>query len=85
MLAAVAGGSRPCVSPTSNIRLDDVRATGVTFEDRQDLLGQKSGRMTTHYSQAELSKLIEAAEKVCEAESRNSSATTWLRRKSGWI
>jgi len=60
-----------------------LRAAGVTFEDRQDLLGHKSGRMTTHYSQAELSKLIEAAEKVCEVESRNSPATTWLRRKSG--
>jgi integrase len=58
-------------------------AAGVSFEDRQDLLGHKSGRMTTHYSQAELSKLIEAAEKVCETESRNSPATTWLRRKMG--
>jgi len=60
-----------------------LRAAGVCFEDRQDLLGHKSGRITTHYSQAELSKLIEASEKACETESRKSSATTWLRRKTG--
>jgi hypothetical protein len=45
----------------------------VSFEDRQDLLGHKSGRITTHYSQAELSNLIAAAEKVCESESRKNS------------
>jgi integrase len=31
-----------------------LRAAGVTFEDRQDLLGHRSGRITTHYSAAEL-------------------------------
>ena len=41
-----------------------LRAAGVSFEDRQDLLGHRSGRITTHYSAAELSRLIEAAEKV---------------------
>ena len=59
-----------------------LRAAGVSFEDRQDLLGHKSGRITTHYSQAELSNLIAAAEKVCESESRKTPATTWLRRRS---
>jgi len=43
-----------------------LRAAGVSFEDRQDLLGHRSGRMTTHYSAAELSKLIESANTVCE-------------------
>ncbi len=43
-----------------------LRAAGVSFEDRQDLLGHRSGRITTHYSGAELSKLIEAAENVCD-------------------
>jgi hypothetical protein len=38
--------------------------------------------MATHYSQAELTNLIEAAEKVCDTESRKTPATTWLRRKS---
>ena len=55
----------------------------MSFEDRQDLLGHRSGRITTHYSQAELINLIEAAEKVCDAESRKTPAITWLRRKSG--
>lgn len=36
------------------------------FEDRQDLLGHRSGRITTHYSAAELSRLIEAADRVAE-------------------
>jgi integrase len=42
-----------------------LRSAGVTFEDRQDLLGHRSGRITTHYSAAELSRLIAAAESVC--------------------
>ena len=44
-----------------------LRAAGVSFEDRQDLLGHRSGRITTHYSAAELSKLIDAANSVCES------------------
>ncbi len=42
-----------------------LRAAGVSFEDRQDLLGHRSGRITTHYSAAELENLIAAAEEVC--------------------
>ena len=45
-----------------------LRAAGVTFEDRQDLLGHRSGRITTHYSAAELTRLIEAADMVCETD-----------------
>jgi integrase len=45
-----------------------LRAAGVSFEDRQDLLGHRSGRMTTHYSAAELSRLVEAANRVCERD-----------------
>src|SRR5579863_9801586 len=60
-----------------------LRAAGVSFEDRQDLLGHKSGRITTHYSQAELTSLIDAADRVCSTESRKSPATTWLRRRIG--
>jgi len=55
-----------------------LRAAGVSFEDRQDLLGHKSGRITTHYSAAELGNLIEAANKVCESR-RNSPLLTLLR------
>ena len=43
-----------------------LRAAGVSFEDRQDLLGHRSGRITTHYSAVEPSELIEAAEKVSQ-------------------
>ena len=42
-----------------------LRAAGVSFEDRQDLLGHVSGRITTHYSAAEVAKLIEVANKAC--------------------
>jgi integrase len=42
-----------------------LRAAGVSFEDRQDLLGHRSARITTHYSAAELSRLLEAANSVC--------------------
>src|SRR5271157_5390267 len=47
-----------------------LRSAGVSFEDRQDLLGHRSGRITTHYSAVELSRLIEAAEKVCDQDGR---------------
>lgn len=43
-----------------------LRAAGVSFEDRQDLLGHKSGRITTHYSAPELTQLIGAVETVCK-------------------
>lgn len=59
-----------------------LRAAGVSFEDRQDLLGHKSGRITTHYSAAELSNLIAAAERVCDENSRKSPAITLLRRRA---
>ena len=45
-----------------------LRAAGVGFEDRQDLLGHKNGRITTHYSNAELNNLLQAANKVCDME-----------------
>jgi integrase len=60
-----------------------LRAAGVSFEDRQDLLGHKSGRITTHYSRAELANLVAAAEKVCDSDSRKTPTTTWLRRRAG--
>jgi len=45
-----------------------LRAAGVSFEDRQDLLGHRSGRITTHYSSAELQNLFEAGNRVCEKQ-----------------
>ena len=43
-----------------------LRAAGVSFEDRQDLLGHRSGRITTHYSAAEVSRLLDAANRVSD-------------------
>lgn len=52
-----------------------LRTANVSFEDRQDLLGHKSSRITDHYSSAELENLIAAAEKVCVRGSRKIHAT----------
>ena len=58
-----------------------LRAAGVSFEDRQDLLGHRSGRITSHYSAAELTSLIEAANKVVEQGSRKSPALVMLKAR----
>lgn len=58
-----------------------LRAAGVSFEDRQDLLGHRSGRITTHYSAAELHKLIEAANKACD---RSSQGPVLTLLRTGW-
>ena len=55
-----------------------LRAAGVSFEDRQDLLGHKSGRITTHYSAAEIGNLFNAANKVCKTE-QDFTTSTLLR------
>ena len=81
---------RPAPWGFRNVRVHDLkhtfgrrlRAAGVSFEDRQDLLGHKSGRITTHYSQAELENLIEAANKVCALPSRKTPALVLLRKKT---
>lgn len=70
-----------------NLRVHDLRhtfgrrlrAVGVSLEDRQDLLGHESGRMTTHYSAAEIGSLIGAVNRICEEESRKIPAITFLR------
>ena len=70
-----------------NVRVHDLkhtfgrrlRASGISFEDRQDLLGHKSGRITTHYSAAEIGNLIRAADKICENNDLHSPTLTLLR------
>ena len=59
-----------------------LRAAGVPFEDRQDLLGHKTGKITTHYSAAELEALIQVANRVCETKSRKSPALVMLKQKA---
>jgi integrase len=55
-----------------------LRAAGVSFEDRQDLLGHYSGRVTTHYSKVEINRLIECVELLCEI--RQKPELTLIRR-----
>lgn len=55
-----------------------LRAAGVSFEDRQDLLGHKSGRITTHYSTAQFENLVSAANKAC-IRNDDSPTTSILR------
>lgn len=59
-----------------------LRAAGVSFEDRQDLLGHRSGRITTHYSMPELENLIAAANAVCGNGSRKTPALVLLRKNA---
>jgi Phage integrase family len=68
-----------------NVRVHDLRhtfgrrlrAAGVSFEDRQDLLGHRSTRVTTDYSAAELRNLLSAANRL--KKPRKSPAMTVLR------
>ena len=55
-----------------------LRAAGVSFEDRQDLLGHSSGRITTHYSAPDIARLLHAVESICEQR-----RTTILRLAGG--
>ena len=57
-----------------------LRAAGVGFEDRQDLLGHKANRITTHYSNSALRNLIEAANKACD-RSQQTSVLTLLKHQ----
>jgi len=59
-----------------------LRSLAVNFEDRQDLLGHKSSRVTTHYSAPELINLIQAAERVCRRGGHKSDTIIMLKRKS---
>ncbi len=47
-----------------------LRAAGVGFEDRQDLLRHKSSRITTHYSKAEIRNLLDALGAICDREEK---------------
>lgn len=58
-----------------------LRSAGVSYEDRQDLLGHRSGRITTHYSAAELSNLMAAAELVCQSTGNGPTLTLLKRRE----
>jgi integrase len=81
---------RACPAGFRSIRVHDMKHTfghrlrvaGVSFEDRKLLLGHKAQHVTTHYSAPEIGALIEAAEKVCELESRASPAISVVRSRA---
>lgn len=75
--AAPQGFRRVRVHDLKHTFVRRLRAAGVSFEDRQDLLGHKSQRITTHYSEAELANLNATAEKACETKSRKTPAIFW--------
>jgi integrase len=58
-----------------------LRAANVSYEDRQDLLGHKSQRVTTHYSSAELSNLIAAVNSI-DMQTSSTSLFTFLKYSS---
>lgn len=58
-----------------------LHSAGVSFDDRHDLLGHKSARITTHYSAPELINLIQASERVCVKERHKSDTIVYLRKK----
>ncbi len=70
-----ASGRQPAPEGFRIVRVHDLndtygrklRAAGASFEDRQDLLGHKSTRITTHYSAAKLETVIAAAEPAVRA------------------
>ncbi len=57
-----------------------LRAADVPHEDRQVLLGHTNGNVTSHYSAAELGKLIEQADKVAATATRTPALTLRKRR-----
>ena len=78
---------KACPDGFRSIRVHDLKHTyghrlrvaGVSFEDRKVLLGHKADHVTTHYSAPEIGALIEASEKVCALQSRQSHALSVVR------
>jgi len=70
-----------------NLRVHDLRhtfgrrlrAAGVSKETRSDLLGHKTGDITSHYSTAEIKELIEAVEKIASNNLPEIYQTTLVR------
>ena len=60
-----------------------LRTASVSYEDRQELLGHKSGRITTHYSAAELASLVDAAIRICGFHLRKSPTLLVLKLGEG--
>lgn len=60
-----------------------LRGADVPEEDRKDLLGHRSGRsVTTHYSMAEIAKLIAYSNRVCKDERHSSDTIVFLEKRN---
>lgn len=57
-----------------------LRGAGVSLETRKLLLGHASGDITTHYSAAELSELLNAAEKIVDRSTASAPTLTIIKR-----
>ena len=54
-------------------------AAGVGFEDRQDILAHKSGRMTTHFSAAEFGNLVAAVNRIADSHGNRAPLCELMR------
>jgi integrase len=59
-----------------------LRGAGVPLETRKLLLGHASGDITTHYSAAEISELINAVEKITDRSITQAPTLTLIPRKN---
>jgi integrase len=60
-----------------------LRAADVPEEDRRDLLGHKAGgSITTHYSAADIAKLVEYSNRVCRGERHKTDTVVFLEKKN---
>ena len=62
------------------VKVPELGTSVFIIPGEQDLLGHRSARITTHYSAAELSQLIEAANRVCESNRRQPELVVLRRR-----
>ncbi len=58
-----------------------LRSAGVSLEDRAGLLGHKAGRITTHYSAAEIENLINAANLACDKKKSGTLLRAMVQRR----
>lgn len=86
--ARAAAKYQPCPAGFADLHVHDLRhtvgrrlrAAGVSDETRGDILGHTNGNMTTHYSQAELTELFDAVQKIAQ---EGEAAPTMLRVVNG--
>ena len=58
-----------------------LRAAGISLETRQELLGHRSKKITTHYSAAQLQELFNAVQKLEQQKEETPTLLVLKRRK----